>query len=97
MSLDALRMFVWFYVKNLLLSLDQLLNVLLGGDPDETLSRRAGRARDRGEGWGCWLCKYLDKIDPRHCDKTLAAVKREEGQNSTFRIFSRWRAEQPKA
>ena len=38
-------MAVLFWLKNILLWLDQGLNVLLMGDPDETVSRRAGRAR----------------------------------------------------
>lgn len=32
-------------LKNILIALDQLLNALLGGSPDETLSSRAHRAR----------------------------------------------------
>lgn len=36
------------YLKNLLISLDQLLNTMIGGNPDETLSSRAYRLRKRG-------------------------------------------------
>ena len=33
------------YIFNILVSLDQLLNTSLGGNPDETLSHRIARAR----------------------------------------------------
>jgi len=50
--------------------LDQALNTLLGGDPDETLSSRMGKRTDT-----CavcrFLCKLLNKIDPRHCKKSI--------------------------
>jgi hypothetical protein len=54
---------------------DQGLNWLTGGAPDETLSSRMGRLKDDPKagllGWIsrriCWL---LDKLDPGHCDNT---------------------------
>lgn len=48
---------------------DQVFNASTGGSEDETLSSRSARARDRGERWGCILCKLLDRIDPNHCDR----------------------------
>lgn len=48
---------------------DQGFNAALGGSEDETLSSRAARARDRGERWGCILCRLLDKIERNHCDE----------------------------
>ena len=59
------------YFKNLLLALDQLLNVLLGGYPDETLSSRFYRLAQKG-------CKIpmviVDKVAmlfkyERHCER----------------------------
>lgn len=79
-----------FLLKNILLWLDQGLNVLLLGDPDETLSRRAGRARADGEAWGCYLCKVLDWIDPRHCAKSIDGDDLHEGRNSVAQMLSRW-------
>ena len=39
-------------LKNILIAIDQLLNAVLGGAPDETLSSRAHRAREEGKpGW----------------------------------------------
>lgn len=53
-------------------ALDQLANVVLFlGDPDETLSSRAEKARRRGKRWGCVLCALLDRLDPDHCRKSL--------------------------
>lgn len=60
------------YFWNILVALDQLVNVLFGGDPDETISSRWGRAvaRDR-----CVLCRFacwvLDRFDPGHCQKSI--------------------------
>lgn len=67
------------YLWNVLIWLDQGLNVLLGGDPDETLSSRMGKAvrEDR-----CVLCKglcwLLHLIDKNHCAKS---IEEDEGKN----------------
>ncbi len=52
-------------------SYDQLGNVLIGGHEDETISSRAQRARLQGKRWGCVLCRVLNHIWPRHCEKSL--------------------------
>lgn len=57
------------YALNILISLDQLLNTVTGGDPDQTVSLRAALARKRGEKWGCIVCKVLGWFDPNHCGK----------------------------
>lgn len=59
------------YALNVLVSLDQLINTLLWGDPDETISSRAGKAALRGKRWGCVLCKLLDKLESGHCNKSI--------------------------
>ncbi|ALF01681.1 hypothetical protein CPT_Percy47 [Caulobacter phage Percy] len=59
------------YFWNLLIALDQLLNTLLAGNPDETLSSRAYKASLKGKAWGCILCKLLDKIDKNHCAESV--------------------------
>jgi len=57
------------YLLNLAISIDQLANTVLGGDPDETLSSRLGKARPRCR--PCyWVCRGLHLIDPGHCDRT---------------------------
>jgi hypothetical protein len=69
-----------FYLINILVSIDQLLNTLLGGDPDETISSRCGKRRTKCKVCG-WLCWALDKIDPRHCAKY---IERDEGARNIF-------------
>lgn len=46
---------------------DQLANAGADGDPDETISSRANRARLEGRRWGCLLCGILDRIEKDHC------------------------------
>ena len=68
------------YVWQVLIALDQLLNALLGGDADETVSSRAGKRRHEAT-WAKWLCWFLDKLDPKHCQE---AIEEDEGGNATF-------------
>lgn len=56
---------------NLFVAYDQVLNVLLLGEPHETVSLRSAKARDQGKRWGCILCRLLDRIHRAHCDKVL--------------------------
>lgn len=59
------------YLQNILIWLDIGINtLLLGGSPYETLSSRIGKRRDKGDRWACGLCKWLDRIDARHCSTT---------------------------
>lgn len=56
------------YILNLLVSIDQLFNTLLGGDPDMTLSGRMGRAIKENRCLLCkFICKILNKFDGNHC------------------------------
>lgn len=68
---------VSLYFWNFLVAIDQLVNTLLGGDPDETLSSRMGKNVKEGR---CKLCKivcyFLNKIDSNHCEKS---IEPEEG------------------
>lgn len=65
------------YLWRVVVSLDQLINTLTGGDPDETISSRAAKAAARGRPWGCVLCGLLDRIDPGHCARSVEA---DEGE-----------------
>ena len=65
------------YTARVFVAFDQLLNALLGGDEDETLSSRLGKDARRGRYVGCVLCKLLDLIDKNHCEK---AIERDEGK-----------------
>jgi hypothetical protein len=68
------------YLINILLSIDQFFNTLLGGDPDETLSSRAGKREGRKiiPTIVCWI---LDKLDPGHCKD---AIEEDEGKREVF-------------
>ena len=69
------------YIYNLLISLDQLGNTLLGGDPDETISSRLGKNYQ-----GSWMEKAVDwmfrKKTDNHCEN---AVEEDEGKNSIIK------------
>ena len=58
------------YALNLLIAVDQLVNAILRGDPDETLSSRAHRMREKGQRvWG-WTARAIDLLfffEPEHC------------------------------
>lgn len=74
------------YFVNLLIGLDQLGNTIIGGDPDETISSRAGkvittRAREEHGLWG-WLCRALHLLDPGHCKDS---IEHDEGRDQTWR------------
>ena len=71
------------YFVNILISLDQLLNSILLGDPDETVSSRLGRIKLK---WGGSIPRFrfvariadkvLDHIDPGH---TIDSIEDDEG------------------
>jgi hypothetical protein len=59
------------YMWNFLISLDQLLNTLLGGNPDETLSSRMGKRARKGDKFAKCFCSVLDVFDKDHCEKSI--------------------------
>ena len=71
------------YLVNVLVSLDQFANTLLGGDPDETISSRLGKFKGTVPPYS-WLCWLLDLIDPGHCDK---AIEEDEGRDQVAPFF----------
>lgn len=63
------------YILNLLLALDQGCNAIAGGDPDETISSRAGKKHPR-------LAAFIDRLfwfDPRH---TQRVIETDEGSQA---------------
>lgn len=59
------------WLKNILISFDQLGNTFLFGSTDETISSRAYREwKVKGRHWACILCRLLDLIDKNHCEKS---------------------------
>ncbi len=66
------------YGKNVLVALDQLVNAITGGDPDESVSSRIAKHQDDCLPcqWACWL---IERVDPGHCTK---AVEPDEGKDA---------------
>ena len=73
------------YIYNVVLSVDQLGNSLLLGDPDETISSRIGRIKRKWGGTIPWtrpVAKItdwlLEIIDPGHSER---AIEDDEGKD----------------
>jgi hypothetical protein len=60
------------YLQNLLMLLDDIINTITGGYPDETVSLRLARKRNLGIWYGCVGCWLLGKIVKNHCDNAIA-------------------------
>ena len=64
------------FLLGLSMAFNQLANAMLGGNPDMSISARAGYARDHGAKFGAGVCHVLDWLDPHdgdspkgnHCD-----------------------------
>ena len=69
----------WFW--NILIAIDQLGNAIFAGDPQETISSRAGKARNEDKKWGKVLCPVLDWLDPDHCASSIDVT---EGDDAIF-------------
>jgi cyclophilin family peptidyl-prolyl cis-trans isomerase len=67
------------YMYNLLLSLDQLLNTILGGDPDETCSSRVGKYYK-----GSIFHKVINKIFFWQKDHCVESIDKTEGNDAVF-------------
>jgi hypothetical protein len=79
------------YCRRVLIALDQLANALCGGNPDETLSSRAQKAKEdwladrsrRQDWWGWALCTFVLIPVGRlfgQRDHPLESVERDEGK-----------------
>lgn len=70
------------YIEALLIAFDQMVNALLAGAPDETLSSRAYRADRDGKWFGRLFRPAIDVLffwQPRHCYQAyLAEVSRRQ-------------------
>lgn len=68
------------YIWNILIALDQLLNAILFGDPDETVSSRAAKRMDLWH-WN-QLARFLEWIDPGHMTRSLEI---DEGDDAAWK------------
>jgi hypothetical protein len=77
--MNNLRKYIW----NILIAIDQLINVLIGGDPDETISSRMGKLIMKRKCLLCKLiCKLLDKLDSNHCEES---IEHDRGNDAVIR------------
>jgi hypothetical protein len=67
------------YFWNLLVAIDQLVNTILLGDPDETVSSRMGKAKRNGNKFAIMVCKFLSKFDNKHCIKSIEEDEGKDG------------------
>ena len=75
-SFMGLMMRKW--IRNVFVAIDQLVNALLLGDPDETISSRL--AKVRGKYWLADLvCKGIDFVDPNHCAESIEEDEGKDG------------------
>lgn len=73
----------WFKkgAMNVLLAGDQFINALTGGDPDESISSRAGKAMERPKPplWAKFVHWITEPVDKDHVHE---AIERDEGKDS---------------
>lgn len=62
------------YLLNFAIWIDEGVNTIFGGSPNETVSERAAKARNAGRKWGCVLCRVLNWVNPGHCDNALTST-----------------------
>ncbi len=69
------------YVRNIFISLDQFVNTIFGGDPDETVSSRLGKNYQNSflERFVDWLFRKQKK---NHCENS---VEQDEGKDAIIK------------
>lgn len=74
------------YLFNVAKGIDQLINAIRGGDPDETLSGTLGKLKKANGGKIPWrfpfartVDSFLELIDPGH---SIDAIEADEGKDS---------------
>lgn len=72
------------YLIDVLIGLDQAANTLLGGAPDETISARVGRNKDRNP-VAHTVAVVLDKIQPDHVE---SAIKHERDGSQQAKAYA---------
>lgn len=60
------------WLLRVLIAADQLINAILGGDEDETISSRCWKAKVRGDWRGSCAVSFIDMIFGRgHCERSV--------------------------
>lgn len=74
------------YPHRVLLGFDQFVNTICGGDPDETLSARAWRNKDKTQYWGVARI-VIDTIffwQPDHCYRSYLWEKNHGHKSNQY-------------
>ena len=80
--------FLFWYLKNILISLDQFCNTLFLGFPDETLSSRCYRlSRDGKTNTPRKIVDTLLFFDKNHCEESYMSEKLNRQNAPEFRKF----------
>ena len=59
------------YLKNILIGIDQLVNAIFLGDPDETISSRVCKRRDGNERFWAGVVDRLFFWQKKHTEKSI--------------------------
>lgn len=77
------------YLLNVLIAFDQLVNALIGGAPDETLSAAAWKGAQQGKLLPRLFCPLIDALfypfQRDHCRKAYEAELRREQLPESYR------------
>ena len=72
------------YLLNVLIAYDQLINAVLNGNPDYTISARLAVLHEKQNGIKFYksplayvIFKLLEKIDPGHCERALKSEQKD--------------------
>lgn len=85
--------FIGFYLFNLLLTIDQALNTVLFGHPDETLSSRLGRTIGKERYfWVKPLRLFIDflflPIEKDHCLNSIMPIEQMNFRKFDYELWS---------
>jgi hypothetical protein len=70
-----MKQYIWY----ILIAIDQLVNTILGGYPDETMSSRMGKHVVKKDCPVCNLiCRLLNLFEANHCVKS---IEYDEGES----------------
>ena len=75
------------YILRVLIAFDQLVNALIGGNPDETLSSAAYRAEKAGGLWGFWRPVIDFIFQPLQSNDCFNAYLAEKYGAASFKGF----------
>ena len=78
-----------FHFWQLLISLDQLVNVIFGGWADETMSSRLYRLDQDGRFWGVLFRPIVDTIfffQPMHCAQAFESERDGDQEPPELRV-----------